>query len=191
MVPIEMQLIVRGWQTMPHDVERPRAPVVRIQRRAALVNQFVRSIVVTEQKAQHPFDELLVERRVIGCNVKVAHDHPLHEDVREMDGTEQYIGSLERVMFVALDVYFHHGLSKRNDIGQVVQQYGVYSRWASSGAFAHLQSHNIRLHRYTILTEHTMPNGCCDSCIYLYRCSVASPGVHITDIEHSCFLNNK
>jgi hypothetical protein len=134
---------------MPHDVEGPRAPVVGIQRCASLVDQLEWSVVVTEQKAEHLLNETLVVRRVIGRNVEVAHHHPFHEDVSEVNGTEERVGALERAVLVALDVDLHDGLPKRNDANQIVQQDGFYCRRARAGTLAHLQrQYSVRV-RFT------------------------------------------
>ena len=80
---------------------------------------------------------------MIEVDVEVAHYFPLHEDMCEVDGIEQSAGTLECIVFRALNVYLHNSLTERHNVCKVVKDDGVNDDWTGSSTFPYLQHRQI------------------------------------------------
>ena len=148
---------------MPYDVDRPRAPLGRVERPATLVDQPIRPVAAPEQKPQHSFDEATVRRSVVGRDVELGHQFPLDEDLGEVDGVEELRGVAEGAVLEALDVDLHDGRTELNNVDEVVEGDGV---------------NNWRTHDAVTLVNLCV-NAYCTPCLYFS--TVESP--KINDLE--------
>jgi len=92
---------------------------------------------------------------VIEVDVEVAHDLPLHEDVREMNGREQSAGTLEHVVLRTLNVNLHDSLTEGHDVDKVIKDDGADDDWTRSSALSYLDTRHVRAMTHWTCSVHS------------------------------------
>ena len=76
---------------------------------------------------------------MIETDVVITHYFPFHEHVCEVNGSEQFAGTLERIVLKALNVDLHDGSTERHDINEVVKHDCIDDGWTRTSALLYLQ----------------------------------------------------